>query len=97
MSDGSGMEIAKNIGIIASIVGVIGTAVKAGQWKGEHGARLRVLEDTLSKTVDKLSKMDDRIDGIERELLQTMTALKKDIEYIRAYIDEEKKERRRDA
>jgi hypothetical protein len=96
MSDG-GMEIARNVGIIASIVGVIGTAIKAGQWKGEHGARLRVLEGTLAQTVDKLSRMDDRVDGIERELLQTMTALKKDIEYIREYIDEEKKERRRDA
>jgi hypothetical protein len=96
MSDG-GMEIARNVGIIASIVGVIGTAIKAGQWKGEHGARLRALEGTLAQTVDKLSRMDDRVDGIERELLQTMTALKKDIEYIREYIDEEKEERRRNA
>jgi hypothetical protein len=89
MNDGSGsLELAKNIGIVASMIGVIGTAIKAGQWKGEHGARLKILEDTLAKTVDKLSKMDDRVDGIERELLRTMTALKKDVEYIKGSIDD---------
>jgi peptidoglycan hydrolase CwlO-like protein len=97
MSDGGGWEIAKATGIIASLVGFVGTAVKAGQWKGEHEARLSRLEEALKTTVEKLSKVDSRVDGIERELLQTMTALKKDIEYIREYIDEEKKGRRRDA
>jgi hypothetical protein len=91
------IEIARNIGIIASIVGFLGTAIKAGQWKGEHGARLKVLEDTLTKTVDKLSRMDDRVDGIEKELLQAMTGLQKDIEYIREFIDDQKEERRRNA
>jgi Skp family chaperone for outer membrane proteins len=95
MSDN--MEVAKNIGIIASIIGFIGTAIKVGHWKGEHEARLLKLEEVLEKTVEKLSKVDDRVDGIERELLETMTALKKDIEYIKKSLDEEKEERRRNA
>jgi hypothetical protein len=95
MSDS--MEIAKNIGIIASIVGFVGTAIKVGHWKGGHDARLVRLEDILDKTVEKLSKVDDRVDGIERELLETMTALRKDIEYIKRALDDEKEERRRNA
>jgi Skp family chaperone for outer membrane proteins len=95
MSDN--MEVAKNIGVIASIVGFVGTAIKVGQWKGGHEARLKKLEEVLDKTVEKLSRIDDRVGGIERELLETMTALKKDIEYIRKSLDEEKEERRRNA
>jgi hypothetical protein len=94
MSDGGGWEIAKTMGIIASLVGFLGTAIKAGQWKGEHEARLSKLEEVLEKTVEKLSKVDDRVDGIERELLQTMTALRKDVEYIKGSIDDLKAARR---
>jgi uncharacterized protein YoxC len=91
MNDGSNtVEIAKNIGIIASIVGFLGTAIKVGQWKGEHDIRLKRLEDTLADTVKTLSRMDERVDGIERELLQTMTSLQKDVEYIKRSIDEVK-------
>jgi hypothetical protein len=90
----SGVEIAKNIGIIASIIGFIGTAVKAGQWKGEHDLRLKKLEDTLADTVRTLSRMDERVDGIEKELLKTMTCLQKDVEYIKKSIDEQKAERK---
>jgi hypothetical protein len=97
MSGEVGVEIARNVGIIASILATVGTTVKAGQWKGEHGARLSAVEDTIAKTVDQLSKMDERVDGIERELAETLTALKKDVEYIRKTIDEEKEERRRNA
>jgi hypothetical protein len=89
MSDGNnGMEIAKSVGIIASLVGFLGTAIKAGQWKGEHEARLSKLEEMIERTAEKLSKVDDRVDGIERELLQTMTALRKDVEYIKGSIDD---------
>jgi vacuolar-type H+-ATPase subunit D/Vma8 len=95
MSDN--MEVAKNIGIIASTIGFIATAIKVGHWKGEHDVRLAKLEEVLEKTVEKLSRVDDRVDGIERELLETMTALKKDIEYIKKSLDEEKEERRRNA
>jgi hypothetical protein len=95
MSDhNTGVEIARNIGIIASILGFIGTAIKAGQWKGEHDLRLKRLEDTLADTVKTLSRLDDRVDGIERELLQTMIALQKDVEYIKKSVDEVKAERR---
>jgi hypothetical protein len=97
MSGEVGIEIARNVGIIASILATVGTAVKAGQWKGEHGARLGAVEDTLAKTVAQLSKMDERVDGIEKELAEVLTALKKDVEYIRKTIDEEKEERRRNA
>jgi vacuolar-type H+-ATPase subunit D/Vma8 len=89
MSDGgNSIEIAKNIGIIASLIGFLGTAIKAGQWKGEHEVRLKRLESVLDKTVDKLSKMDERVDGIEKELLLTMTAMKKDVEYIKVSLDD---------
>jgi hypothetical protein len=94
MSDGA--EIARNVGIIASLLGVVGTAIKTGQWKGEHETRIKQLESVLDKTVDKLSKMDDRVDGIEKELLKTMTGLKKDVEYIRASVDGLKNRRRED-
>ncbi|MDR2661405.1 MAG: hypothetical protein LBC31_00245 [Treponema sp.] len=97
MSGEVGIEIARNVGIIASILATVGTAVKAGQWKGEHGARLSAVEGALAKTVEQLSKMDERVDGIERELAEALTALKKDVEYIRKTIDEEKEERRRNA
>jgi len=92
MSDG--FEVAKNIGIIASMIGVVGTAIKTGQWKGEHDARLKALEGVVEKTVDKLSRIDDRVDGIERELLATMAGLKKDIEHIKSSVDEMKNRRR---
>jgi hypothetical protein len=97
MNGDVGVEVARNVGIIASILATVGTAVKAGQWKGEHGARLLAVENAIAKTVDQLSKMDARVDGIERELAETLTALKKDVEYIRKSIDEEKEERRRNA
>jgi hypothetical protein len=89
MSDsGNGAaEIARNIGSIASIVGFIGTAIKVGQWKGEHDVRLKKLEDVLKETVEKLSKVDDRVDGIEKELFKTMTSLQKDVEYIKKSVD----------
>ncbi|MDR2186386.1 MAG: hypothetical protein LBO80_12085 [Treponema sp.] len=89
------VEIARNVGLVASIMGTVGTAIKAGQWKGEHGARLVVAEHTLTRTVEQLSKIDARVDGLERELAETLTALKKDVEYIRKTIEEEKEERRR--
>ena len=92
-----GVEIARNIGIIASLVGFLGTAIKAGQWKGEHDIRLKNLEGVLSETVNKLSKIDDRVDTIEHKLLETVTSLKKDVEYIKDYIDEQKRRRREDA
>ena len=92
MSDN--VEIVRNVGLIASLIGVVGTAIKAGHWKGEHEARLAKLEDVLSETVQKLAKIDDRVDGIERGLLETMTSLKKDVEYIRIYVDDQKKRRR---
>ena len=95
MNDGS-IEIARNIGIIASLVGFLGTAIKIGQWKGEHEIRLKKLESALDETVNKLAKVDDRVDGIERQLLETMTSLKKDVEYIRVYIDEQKQRRRKE-
>jgi hypothetical protein len=94
MSDHGGVEIAKNIGIIASILGFIGTAIKAGQWKGEHDIRLKKLEDTLADTVKALSRLDDRVDGVEKELLQVMVSLQKDVEYIKKSIDEVKADRR---
>ena len=92
MSDG--IEITKNVGIIASILGVIGTAIKAGQWKGEHDSRLKTLESVLKDTVDKLAKMDERDDRLERELVEVMTGLKKDVEYIKGYVEETKQRRR---
>ncbi|MDR2662880.1 MAG: hypothetical protein LBC31_07795 [Treponema sp.] len=95
MSGEVGIEIARNVGIIASILATVGTAVKAGQWKGEHGVRLSAAENTLEKTVDQLARMDERVDGIEKELAETLTALKKDVEYIRKTI--EKEDRRRNA
>jgi hypothetical protein len=90
-------EIGRNVGIVASILATVGTAIKAGQWKGEHGVRLKAAETALEKTMKQLSKMDERVDGIERELAETLTALKKDVEYIRLSMDEEKEERRRNA
>jgi hypothetical protein len=95
MSGEVGVEIARNVGIVASILATVGTAIKAGQWKGEHGARLGAVEKALAKTVEQLSKMDERVDGLEKELAETLTALKKDVEYIRKSMDEEKEERRR--
>ncbi|MDR2020511.1 MAG: hypothetical protein LBQ14_07080 [Treponema sp.] len=90
-------EIGRNVGIVASILATVGTAIKAGQWKGEHGERLKAAETALGKTMEQLSDMDERVDGIERELAETLTALKKDVEYIRLSMDEEKEERRRNA
>jgi hypothetical protein len=90
------VEVARNVGIIAAMVGVIGTAIKAGQWKGEHDAKLKTLETVLDKTVDKLARMDDRIDGVERTLLETLTGLKKDVEYIKLAVDGLQKRRRED-
>jgi hypothetical protein len=93
---GSSLEIAKNIGIIASLVGFIGTAIKVGNWKGEHEVRIKNLESVLEATVDKLSNMNDRLNGIDKELLRNMTELKKDVEYIKKTI-ETNVERRRNA
>ena len=90
-------EIARNVGIVASILATVGTAIKAGQWKGGHEARLIAAESALARTVDQLSSMDARVDSLEKELAETLTALKKDVEYIRKTIDEEKEERRRHA
>ena len=97
MSGEVGVEIARNVGIVASILATVGTAIKAGQWKGEQGARLEAVEGMLAKTVEQLSSMDKRVDGLEKELAETLTALKKDVEYIRKSMDEEKEERRRHA
>ena len=97
METGVVVDLARSVGIVASILAAVGTAIKAGQWKGEHGARLEAVEAALTKTVDQLSQMDERVDGLERELAETLTALKKDVEYIRRTLEEEKKERRRHA
>ncbi|MCL1812236.1 MAG: hypothetical protein FWG29_01800 [Treponema sp.] len=88
------VEIIKDVGIIASLLGVIGTAIKAGQWKGEHDVRINTLENVLKNTVAELSKMHDKVDGIERELLEVMTGLRKDVEYIKISVDEVKNRRR---
>ena len=97
MSDGGNIiEVARNVGVIASLVGSLGTAVKVGQWKGKYETRFEQLEKKVDETISRLSKVDDRVDGIERQLLETMTSLKKDVEYIRGYIDEQKHRRRKE-
>jgi archaellum component FlaC len=88
------VEIARSVGTIASIIAVVGTAIKAGQWKGEHQERIKQLEETITKTVEDLNSMDKRVDGIERSLSEVLTALKKDVEYIRLSVDDLKAERR---
>jgi archaellum component FlaC len=92
-----GIEIARSVGTIASIIAIVGTAIKTGQWKGEHQERIRQLEETIDKTVEDLERMDERVDGVEKILSETLTALKKDVEYIKGSIDDLKKERRRRA
>jgi archaellum component FlaC len=91
------IEIARSVGTIASIIAIVGTAIKTGQWKGEHQERIKQLEDTIDKTVEDLEHMDERVDGVEKLLSETLTALKKDVEYIKGSIDDLKKERRRRA
>jgi flagellar biosynthesis chaperone FliJ len=90
-------EIARSVGTIASIIAIVGTAIKTGQWKGEHQERIKQLEEAIDKTARDLEHMDKRVDGIEKLLSETLTALKKDVEYIRGSLDDLKKERRRDA
>jgi hypothetical protein len=98
MNEGQiGIEIARSVVTIAAIRALVGTAVKTGQWKGEHQERIRQLEETIDKTVEDLKRMDERVDGVEKLLSETLTALKKDVEYIRGALDELKRERRRRA
>jgi hypothetical protein len=98
MNEGQiGVEIARSVGTIASIIAIVGTAIKTGQWKGEHQERIRQLEEAIDKTVGDLELMDKRVDGIERLLSETLTALKKDVEYIKLSVDDLKEERRRNA
>jgi archaellum component FlaC len=91
------IEIARSVGTIASIIAIVGTAIKTGQWKGEHQERIKQLEEAIDKTVEDLEHMDRRVDGIEKLLSETLTALKKDVEYIKGSIDDLKARRRRDA
>jgi vacuolar-type H+-ATPase subunit D/Vma8 len=91
------IEIARSVGTIASIIAIVGTAIKTGQWKGEHQERIKQLEETIDKTVEELEHMDRRVDGIEKVLAETLTALRKDVEYIRGSLDDLKAERRRNA
>jgi hypothetical protein len=96
MNEGQlGAEIARGVGTIASILAVVATAIKTGQWKGEHQERIKQLEGVIDKTVEDLEHMDRRMDGVEKVLAETLTALRKDVEYIKGSLDDFKAERRR--
>ena len=79
--------IAQVVGFLVQAVGLITVAVRTGSWKGSLENRVDALEKQASQTVQELSAVDKRVDGIEKELLKIMVGVQKDIEYIKKTID----------
>ncbi|MEL5717253.1 hypothetical protein [Treponema pedis] len=82
--------IVQVVGFLVQTVGLIVVAVRTGSWKGKLENRVDVLEKQAAQTVQELSSVDKRVDGIEKELLKIMVGVQKDIEYIKKTIDEKK-------
>lgn len=82
--------IAQVVGFLVQAVGLITVAVRTGSWKGQIENRVDALEKQAAQTVQELSSVDKRVDGIEKELLKIMVGVQKDIEYIKKTIDKGK-------
>ncbi|UTC62584.1 hypothetical protein E4O05_01325 [Treponema sp. OMZ 787] len=82
--------IAQVVGFLVQTVGLITVAVRTGSWKGQIENRVDALEKQAAQTVQELSSVDKRVDGIEKELLKIMVGVQKDIEYIKKTIDKGK-------
>ena len=82
--------IAQVVGFLVQAVGLITVAVRTGSWEGNLENRVDALEKQASQTVQELSAVDKRVDGIEKELLKIMVGVQKDIEYIKKTIDKGK-------
>lgn len=82
--------IAQVVGFLVQAVGLTTVAVRTGSWKGNLENRVDALEKQASQTVQELSAVDKRVDGIEKELLKIMVGVQKDIEYIKKTIDKGK-------
>lgn len=82
--------ISQIVGFLVQTVGLITVAVRTGSWKGNIENRVDALEKQAAQTVQELSSVDKRVDGIEKELLKIMVGVQKDIEYIKKTIDEKK-------
>lgn len=82
--------ISQIVGFLVQTAGLITVAVRTGSWKGNIENRVDALEKQAAQTVQELSSVDKRVDGIEKELLKIMVGVQKDIEYIKKTIDEKK-------
>ena len=88
-------ELGRNVAIISAILGLVAVAIKVGQWKGEHQIKIEHNHNKLGKIENQQEMMDKRFDRLDRELAGTLTALGKDIEYIKKGFDDLKRSRRK--
>lgn len=82
--------ITQVVGFLVQTVGLITVAVRTGAWKGQIENRVKALEKQTEEALRKLSAVEKRVDGIEKELLKIMVGVQKDIEYIKKTIDKQK-------
>ncbi len=76
-------DVVLAMGLVSQSVAFIKVAMDNGRWKGVTEKNIQDLEDDVVVLKVKVEKLDDRLDGVEKEYSQALARIDENLNFVK--------------